>query len=118
MGRGSDRHRHRAQGTAQHMSAATAEYLYRNEADISLINVTEAEGATVGNGHGYFRQSPWASSDILTTLAYDLRPADRGLVRAADSPIWTFPPDYIERLRTTLIRANPELAKELKNRAR
>ena len=54
-----------------------------------------------GNGHGYFRQSPWASSDILATLAYDLQPADRGLVRATDSPIWTFPTDYIERLRTT-----------------
>jgi hypothetical protein len=91
-----------------------AEYLYQNEADISFINVTEASGATTGNGHQYFRQSPWASSDILITLAYGLNPAERGLVREEDSPIWAFPADYIEQLRSTLIKANPDLGPALR----
>jgi hypothetical protein len=92
---------------------AVAEYLYQNEADISIINVTEASQATAGNGHDYFRRSPWASSDILITLAYGLSPMERGLVRGEDSPLWTFPADYIERLRTAIIKANPDLKQGL-----
>ncbi len=92
---------------------AVAEYLYQNEADISIINVTEASQATAGNGHGYFRRSPWASSDILITLAYGLSPMERGLVRGEDSPLWSFPADYIERLRAAIIKANPDLKQGL-----
>ncbi len=99
---------------SQDKNPTLAEYLYQNEADISVINVTEASGATAGNGHQYFRQSPWASSDILITLAYGLDPAARGLVRGEDSPIWTFPADYIERLRSAIIKANPDLGPALK----
>ena len=86
------------------------DYLNELEADISVVNVSAAEGSTTGNGHAYFRDSPWASSDILMTLRYDLRPVDRGLVRSeAGSPIFTFPPDYIRNLRAALFKANPEL---------
>ena len=46
--------------------------------DLIVINVSEAEQSASGNGHAYFRKSPWVSSDILTTLRYDLAPADRG----------------------------------------
>ena len=83
------------------------DYLNEREADASVINVTEAEGGTTGNGHQYFRQSPWASSDVLMTLAYDLSPGDRGLVRTNDTFLWKFPPDYIERLRAALREVNP-----------
>jgi esterase/lipase superfamily enzyme len=69
---------------------------------LSIIDVTDAEESDTGNGHAYFRKSPWASSDILMTLSTDLGPAERGLVRDASSPIWAFPPDYVERLRTAL----------------
>jgi esterase/lipase superfamily enzyme len=100
---------------SQDMNPAVAEYLYQNEADISIINVTEASQATAGNGHGYFRRSPWASSDILITLAYGLSPAERGLVRGEDSPLWSFPDDYIERLRTAIIKANPDLKQALED---
>jgi len=32
-------------------------------------------------------------------------------VKAADDvPVWTFPPDYIERLRKVLVEMNPSLA--------
>ena len=98
---------------SQEMIPAVADYLYQNEADISIINVTEASQATAGNGHGYFRRSPWASSDILITLAYGLGPAERGLVQGENLPIWTFPADYIERLRTAIIKVNPDLGQAL-----
>ncbi len=84
------------------VSGTAADYLFASD-NLHLINVTEAEGATGGNGHGYFRQSPWASSDILATIRYGLGPAERGLVRGAGSPIWTFPPDYVARLRRAIL---------------
>jgi len=71
--------------------------------ELQIIDVTGIEGSTEGNGHGYFRTSPWVSSDILMTLMYDLDPAERGLVRSAVDPEWRFPEDYITRLRTTLL---------------
>ena len=47
-----------------------------------------------GNGHAYFRKSPWVSSDILMTLRHGLGPAERGLEQRDDSPVWRFPRDY------------------------
>ncbi|MBW2294183.1 MAG: alpha/beta hydrolase [Deltaproteobacteria bacterium] len=86
------------------MAPQLVEYLIEPEAGLSIINVSAAPGASSGNGHRYFRQSPWASSDVLITLSTDLAPGDRGLVREGDSPVWTFPNDYIERLRAALLR--------------
>lgn len=91
------------------MPGYLAEYFHAKEADVSIINVTEAEAGTTGNGHGYFRQSPWASSDMLVTLMYDLAPGERGLVQNKETAIWTFPPDYIARLRAALSLVNPDL---------
>jgi len=92
----------------EEMKPHTAEMLRRMEA-LDLINVTEARDAAAGNGHAYFRSSPWASSDMLVALRYGLSPADRGLVPMPDVPVWTFPPDYIARLRASIVRANPSL---------
>jgi len=75
----------------------------RQAENLQVINVTEAEGSKSGSGHAYFRQSPWASSDILVSLMYDLKPAERGLEKDAELPIWTFPADYIQRLRAVLM---------------
>ncbi len=69
---------------------------------IDVIDVTEAKAAASGNGHHYFRQSPWVSSDVLTTIRYQLSPAERGLVRDPGSAVWRFPPDYLERLHKAL----------------
>ncbi len=74
---------------------------------IDLIDVSAAEKSDTGNGHSYFRQSPWASSDLLTTLMYDLGPRERGLERTEGSPLWSFPPDYIDRLVQAVRTANP-----------
>jgi esterase/lipase superfamily enzyme len=77
--------------------------------NLSVIDVSNAEKSSTGNGHAYFRDSPWVSSDILSTLLYDLSPEQRGLVRTAEQPVWRFPPDYIHRLSTTLANINPAL---------
>lgn len=76
---------------------------------LELINVTGAEGAASGNGHAYFRKSPWVSSDVLMSLMYGLTPENRGLVKSPGSPVWRFPEDYIERFLTKLKQANPQL---------
>ncbi|WP_299350460.1 alpha/beta hydrolase [uncultured Shimia sp.] len=65
---------------------------------LALIDVTDAEGAALGNGHWYFRSSPWASSDIFLTLLNGQKPQDRGLVRLEGDATWHFPEDYPERL--------------------
>ena len=77
---------------------------------ISVIDVSDAEGASTGNGHGYFRNSPWASSDILMMLMYGLKPEQRGLQLKAGMPVYEFPPDYIERLRSAIAEADSATA--------
>ncbi len=77
--------------------------------DLILIDVTDVEKASTGNGHAYFRKSPWVSSDILSTLMYDLSPQERGLFHSREWPIWQFPPDYISKLTNKLSELNPVL---------
>ena len=86
------------------LSEPAAAYL-RQAKKLVIINATDTPGATSGNGHAYFRQSPWTSSDILAMLTFDLEPAERGLEQANDGPIWTFRADYIEQLRHALTKA-------------
>ena len=74
--------------------------------------MTNAEGAESGNGHGYFRNSPWASSDILMTLYYGLTPKQRGLVEEDGLPMYTFPPDFINRLWAAIEKVDPEFAED------
>ena len=70
---------------------------------LHLIDVTGAQYSSRGNGHGYFRSSPWVSSDLLL-IHLGLSPLERGLVREKDSPLWYFPEDYITRLHRSLIQ--------------
>jgi esterase/lipase superfamily enzyme len=86
----------------------------RNTPELRFVDVTGAEKSTEGNGHHYFRNSPWVSSDLLMTLMYDLPPEERGLVVVAPSHIWQFPPNYIERLRASLSKASSELSPDKK----
>lgn len=89
----------------------------RDRDDLIAIHVAGAQNASAGNGHAYFRDSPWVSSDILMTLRYGLLPEERGLQRSAEDPIWRFPPDYIANLRETIFRVNPELAERAKHQS-
>jgi len=81
---------------------------------ISFINVSDAEGSDTGNGHGYFRSSPWASSDILMMMYYGLKPEERGLVEQQDMPIFTFPPNYISQLWDAIESVDPEFAENFR----
>jgi hypothetical protein len=46
--------------------------------------------------------SPWVSSDLLVLLASDLSAAERGLQKRENQIVYTFPPDFIQRLRRAL----------------
>jgi esterase/lipase superfamily enzyme len=92
------------------LTAEAKSFLLRSDA-LSLVSVADAPDFDHGNGHSYFRDSPWVSTDLLATLRYRLRPADRGLVQDAASGIWEFPPDYLERVEAAIFAADPELAR-------
>lgn len=96
---------------ADEIGPNTSRFFKKNK-KLRLIDVSTAEGSTKGNGHAYFRSSPWVSSDILMTLLYDLAPAKRGLVWSDTMPIWTFPDDYTRRMRDALKASNPDLFSE------
>ncbi|MDF7822685.1 alpha/beta hydrolase [Pontiellaceae bacterium B12227] len=79
---------------------------------LSFVSVCKAEGSTEGKGHGYFRSSPWVSSDVLMMLYYDLTPKQRGLVMQEDMPIYSFPTDYIARLWSAIEKEDPVFAQK------
>jgi len=79
------------------------EYL-KNHTELVGIDVTEAEGSQTGNGHSYFRKSPWVSSDIIITLFLKGTPDKRALVQRDDG-IWYFPPDYIQSIKDKVAEA-------------
>ena len=92
---------------ADDLPQRTDDFLRANPS-LEFIDVTDAADSTTGNGHAYLRKSPWVSSDLLTILAYDMGAAERGLEKEANLPVWTFPPDFIERLRQVLAERNPD----------
>ena len=59
------------------MPPRVAEFV-RETTSLEIVDITGAAGSTSGDGHSYFRDSPWVSSDMLTYLAYDIDPARRG----------------------------------------
>lgn len=82
----------------------------RRHPELRIVDVTDAEAGAAASGHSYFRESPWVSSDMLMTILYDLDPSEHGLVLEPNSPVWTFPDDYIDRLRRSLVEENPAFA--------
>lgn len=87
--------------TQRPLKPSVQAYLEKNQS-LRIIDVTNAESAGAGNGHAYFRSSPWVSSDVLISLSFNLPPEQRGLVKFPDMPVWHFPKDYIDRLRSLL----------------
>lgn len=92
------------------LSPGAREFL-RGTDRLALVSVANAPGFDAGNGHSYFRNSPLVSSDLLATLRYGLRPADRGLVQDPQSGVWEFPDDYLVALDAAILRADPGLAR-------
>lgn len=89
--------------SSEEWGSAVIDYL-RTNPQLTIVDVSDAESATTGNGHAYFRGSPWVSSDILMSLRYQLPPGDRGLVLETERQLWQFPDDYIDRLQAELKR--------------
>ena len=73
-----------------------------NSKDLQFIDASAAEKSNAGNGHAYFRHSPWVSSDLLINLLYNLSPEKRGLIRKEGEVVWSFPKDYVERLKSSV----------------
>lgn len=85
------------------------EYLQEHDS-VAFIAVADAENANQDNGHGYFRRSPWVSTDILLNLALDLPPDERCLYRDPGDPVWHFPDDYRESVSKLVDRLSVERA--------
>jgi len=96
-------------------SGLTPNELHFLEQDDSttIIDVAMAEKAASGNGHGYFIKSPWVSSDILLTLSFGLRPAERGLRRAEQGAIWQFPDDYRQQAQNLALQIKSDQIDEM-----
>ncbi|MCA6226920.1 MAG: alpha/beta hydrolase [Phenylobacterium sp.] len=87
---------------AESVPPALAELLKSRADRISYIDVSGAPKVESGNGHGYFRGSPWVSSDLMVKLMYRLDPEVRGLVRDPKTGILAFPVDYDRRMQQAL----------------
>ena len=85
---------------------AFAELLKSRADRISYIDVSGAPNVESGNGHGYFRGSPWVSSDLMVKLMFRLDPEVRGLVRDPGTGILAFPADYDRRMQQALSGIN------------
>lgn len=77
------------------------DYLQQNK-KLQFIDVSLAEDADIGNGHHYFIESPWVSSDVLLTLGYDLSPKQRGLTLNKKTNMWYFSKDYPKKVAAEL----------------
>lgn len=74
----------------------------RSSGKLEFVDVTGLEGTKDGSGHWYFTSSSWVSSDVLANLGLGIPPGQRGLVLKDNQMNWSFPDDYIERLRFAL----------------
>jgi len=80
----------------------------KNNPKINFVNVTGVEEVNKGDGHEYYRNSPWVSSDIIANLGLGMSPEERGLVRMDDKVYWSFPDDYIEDLQQNQEQINSQ----------
>ena len=92
------------------LTPAMVEFL-EDDANVDLVDVSRAE-AKLGSwiGHSYFRDDPWASTDVLLALGWGAHPLDRGLQRDAKRKVYAFGDAYPERARAAAARitAPPE----------
>ena len=79
----------------------------KKNGNIYFVDVTEAEDATTGNGHHYFTESPWVSSDLLLSMLYNLTPEQRGLVFNEEEYTWRFSKDYNENVSVAIQKVDP-----------
>jgi esterase/lipase superfamily enzyme len=61
------------------------------------------------DGHRYWFDHPWASSDLILAVRSDFGPAERALKKEGHPVLWSLPADYPERLRKRLSRPGVKL---------
>jgi esterase/lipase superfamily enzyme len=49
---------------------------FEKNPQLNFIDVTDAASSATGNGHVYFRSSPWVSGDILASLYWNPSPKE------------------------------------------
>jgi esterase/lipase superfamily enzyme len=73
------------------------------EGMVDLLQVLPDEMPDLpASSHTFWYDDPWVSNDLFLMYLFGLDPAARGLERrvtAAGAPVWTFGPDYVERMR-------------------
>jgi len=80
---------------------------------VDLSTGSEERGFNI-DGHRYWFDHPWASSDVILAIRSDLDPENRGLNPTKNRIHWMVPPDYPERLHEYMIRPDLELRRPTK----
>lgn len=60
-------------------------------------------------GHRYWFNHPWSSSDLVLAIRTDVSAEERGLAPGPHPMMWTLPPDYLERIKSSFSRPDIEL---------
>lgn len=70
-----------------------------------LIDLRNVPQRNYRFSHGAWYESPWVSTDVMACLLGALSGEERGLVpqKVNDIRVWTFPDDYVERLKSNLL---------------
>ncbi|MBU3683039.1 MAG: alpha/beta fold hydrolase [Phycisphaerales bacterium] len=86
------------------LTPSMVEFL-EDDANVDLVDVSRAE-VKLGSwlGHSYFRDDPWASTDVLLALGCGAHPLDRGLQRDPKHNVYTFGDSYPDRARAAAKR--------------
>lgn len=88
------------------LTPETLDYLSQEE-QTNFVVVSNTERIDSDNSHGYYRESPWVSSDIILLFRCGALPRDRGLVRDEGEALWRFPDDYGQTIATLATRQCP-----------
>ena len=81
-----------------------------NSGNVAFIDLRNVPEQNYHFTHGAWYESPWVSTDVMVTLlAVDMTPEDRALVPSMRNQIrvWSFPDDYVERLKANLLGREP-----------
>jgi esterase/lipase superfamily enzyme len=75
-----------------------------NRLNFINLGINKIEGFKFS--HGAWYENPWVSTDVIATLNLGLLPEQRGLEKYKgdfNRHFWYFPPDYMERLKGSLL---------------
>ena len=70
---------------------------------INMSHGSETRGFDI-DGHRYWFDHPWASTDLVLAVRSDLGPSERALKRGNHPVLWSIPADYPARIREALTK--------------